>query len=150
MTARPNRRPSRCLTRGAVCAAAMVAAVATLGGVAPVRGQDDGYAMPTRTVVGSRYGYPGAQNPPWHGSVAAAPAAACGPACHHCGGYGPACACMGGHGCGWLWAQRSMGYSLPPLFPRLHTLIHDGYLPTPPPVAMPRCHNCGAMIDAGF
>ena len=96
----------------------------------------------------------GGQTPPWHGSVAAAPggwrAPACGPACAPgCGpGYGPACGHMGA-GCGW-WSGRGMGYTLPPFFPRLSTFCREGWLPTPPPVAVPRCHNCGAMIDAGF
>ena len=115
----------------------------------PVGGQEFDDMVAPRMAAPPGYGYPVRQAPPWHGSVASAPAAPCGPACHHCGGYGPACARMGCQGCG-LWQHRALGVSLPPFFPRLHTLIHDGYLPTPPPVAMPRCHNCGAFIDGGF
>ncbi len=105
--------------------------------------------LPMETA-GPACGCRGGQTPPWHGSVAAAPggwhAPACAPACGH--GYGPVCGQMGA-GCGW-WGSRGMGYSLPPLFPRLSTFCRDGYLPTPPPVAVPRCHNCGVMIDGGF
>ncbi|MFM7522437.1 MAG: hypothetical protein ACKO9B_18505 [Planctomycetota bacterium] len=143
-----HRRPS---SPGAVAAFAALATVALLVGAAsaPVGGQEfDDFPSPRMTVPPG-YGAPVRQSPPWHGSVAAAPNAACGPACHHCGGYGPACARMGCQGCG-LFSHRALGVSLPPFFPRLHTLFHDGYLPTPPPVALPRCHNCGAHIDGGF
>jgi hypothetical protein len=150
----PAPAPSAAPSTGAWVA---VMALSLAIGWSPGRGQelpviDEG--MPVGVAGPAPCACRGGQTPPWHGSVAAAPggwhAPACGPACAPaCGpGYGPACGHMG-TGCGW-WSGRGMGYTLPPFFPRLSTFCREGWLPTPPPVAVPRCHNCGAMIDAGF
>lgn len=86
-----------------------------------------------------------AQRPPWHGNVQGS---ACGPAC----GHGP-------HGvfhanpCGQLHLRRYARehcMTLPPCFPRLHGWFAEGQMPTPPPPAMPRCHQCGAVIEGGL
>ena len=90
------------------------------------------------------------QRPPWHGSVHGQP---CGAGC------GPAC----GTGCGGVVFQakpchqlhlrqyaRANCMTLPPCFPRLHTWCAEGYMPTPPSPHLPRCHQCGAVVDGGF
>jgi hypothetical protein len=84
------------------------------------------------------------QRPPWHASVGA-------PA------YGPACPPHGSmfHADprGQLCVRRQLhetGATMPSLFPRLSTLCAEGYLPTPRPPALPRCHHCGAVIEPGF
>jgi hypothetical protein len=83
------------------------------------------------------------QAPPWHGNVNGM---SC-PPMHHgnrifqanpCGQLGMLC--PWNRGC----AQ------LPPCFPRLHGLCADGQMPTPRPIAIPRCHQCGAVIEGGF
>jgi len=93
---------------------------------------------------GSACGCRSSQQPPWHGSVNGT---VCAPACHHCGvfhadprGQLHAKHDIRRHGC----------VTLPPIFPRLHTLCAEGYMPTPPPLALPRCHQCGAVIEGGF
>lgn len=85
-----------------------------------------------------------AQRPPWHASVAAP---GCGPVCHrhgtmfHADPRGQLC----------IHRQlREANATMPSLFPRFHTLCSEGYLPTPRPPALPRCHNCGALIEPGF
>jgi len=74
------------------------------------------------------------QRPPWHGSVRSQP---CGPAC------APACG-----------PARSPCHSgsnvKPSCFPRLHTWCRDGYMPSPVPPTLPRCHQCGAVVEGGF
>ena len=77
------------------------------------------------------------QQPPWHGNVGMPMQmhpSMCGPA--PCGPTSTA-----HHGC---------FHPLPPLLPRLHALCREGILLTPPPLALPRCHNCGAHIEGGF
>ncbi|NBT14298.1 MAG: hypothetical protein EBS56_12090 [Planctomycetia bacterium] len=85
------------------------------------------------------------QRPPWHGSVQGQ---ACGPACGTgCGGVFHA------NPCGQLHLRRYARehcMTLPPCFPRLHALCAEGFMPTPPPPALPRCHQCGAVIEGGF
>ncbi len=83
------------------------------------------------------------QQPPWHGNVHAA----------HCG-QGPAC-CPGSsvyqaYPFRQLHAPRPACVRPPSMFPRLHTLCCEGYMPTPIPPAQPRCHQCGAPIEGGF
>ncbi len=93
---------------------------------------------------GAACGCKGVQRPPWHASVR-------GPAC------GPACPPHGtmfhadprGQLCVRRQAQQACA-TLPSVFPRLHTWCAEGYMPTPRPIAVPRCHECGAVIEGGF
>lgn len=83
------------------------------------------------------------QSPPWHGSVAGAP---CGPSC-------PPPNKFHADPCGQLWMKhqaRQQGYVLPPCFPRMHGRLADGSWPTPRPIALPRCPNCGTHIEFGM
>lgn len=89
-------------------------------------------------------------DPPWHGNVRGQ---ACGPACRSCelgchrGGKFHADPCQQ------LYMKHhayQKGLVLPPCFPRLHTFFCEGWMPTPKPIALPRCHNCGAPIENGF
>jgi hypothetical protein len=86
-----------------------------------------------------------AQRPPWHGNVHGS---ACGPVCG-----------QATHGvfhanpCGQLHLRRYARehcMTMPPCFPRLHGWFAEGQMPTPPPPAMPRCHQCGAVIEGGL
>lgn len=94
---------------------------------------------------GSGCGCRDVQRPPWHGSVQGQ---ACGPACGTgCGGVFHA------NPCGQLHLRRYARencMTLPPCFPRLHGLMCEGFMPSPVPPAMPRCHQCGAVVDGGF
>ncbi|NBW96877.1 MAG: hypothetical protein EBR28_09145 [Planctomycetia bacterium] len=87
----------------------------------------------------------GVQRPPWHGNVRGT---GCGQACGTgCGGVYHA------NPCGQLHLRRFARencMTLPPCFPRMHALCAEGFMPTPPPPAMPRCHQCGAVIEGGF
>lgn len=91
---------------------------------------------------GSECGCRNVQTPPWHASVGGSH---CGPVCHHHGVFHA-------NPCGQLHVRRHLhhGTTLPPLFPRLHGLCAEGFMPTPPPLAVPRCHQCGAAIEGGF
>lgn len=83
------------------------------------------------------------QSPPWHGSVAGD---RCGPSC-------PPPTMFHANPCGQLAMKHSAhrhGHVLPPCFPRLHGWLADGSWPTPRPITMPRCPNCGAHIEAGM
>lgn len=80
------------------------------------------------------------RSPPWHGNVAGEP---CGPSC-------PPPNKFHADPCGQLWMKhsaRQQGYVLPPHFPRMHGRLTDGWWPTPRPISLPRCPNCGAHID---
>ncbi len=85
------------------------------------------------------------QRPPWHGNVHGDP---CGQACGRgCGGVFHANPCHQLH----LRAYaRANCMTLPPCFPRLAGLCRDGYMPSPAPLSLPRCHQCGAVIDGGY
>lgn len=88
-----------------------------------------------------------AQRPPWHGNVQGP---ACGPACGASCGRSPV---FHADPCGQLHLRRYARehcMTLPPCFPRLHGWLADGCMPTPPPPAMPRCHQCGAVIEGGL
>ncbi len=127
--------------------AVVVAAATTILATGPSHAQE------SITIVeggpadtGAPCGCKSAQTPPWHGSMGAVD---CGPHCppgnvYHADPRGQLftkCQVLHGHhGC----------VTLPPCFPRLHTLFAEGYLPTPRPIALPRCHQCGAMIEGGF
>lgn len=91
---------------------------------------------------GSECGCRNVQNPPWHASVGGSH---CGPVCQPHGVFHA-------NPCGQLHVRRHLhhGTTLPPLFPRLHGWCAEGFMPTPPPLAVPRCHQCGAAIEGGF
>ena len=96
------------------------------------------------TPPGSDCGCKGVQRPPWHDSVRGP---ACGPVCAPHGGVfhaDPRGQLQAKHQC------RSGHVRLPSCFPRLHTWCAEGYMPTPRPLALPRCHQCGAPIEPGF
>lgn len=140
------------IRRPATVVAGLLVGVLVAAGWSSAGGQEFENDMEMPMAPSAACGCRGGQTPPWHGNVAAAPGGmamshgGCGPRCGS--GYGPPCGTMGSP-CG-AWWNRGMGYSLPPFFPRLSTFCREGYLPTPPPVALPRCHNCGVLIDAGF
>lgn len=86
------------------------------------------------------------QAPPWHGNVTGMD---CGPMCppgnmfhaYPCGQLRQACQAKHGRlGC----------VTLPPCFPRLHAWCAEGSMPTPRPIAVPRCPECGALIEGGL
>lgn len=68
------------------------------------------------------------RTPPWHGNVT--DPRACGPVCNPC------------EPCDQSY-RRSC-------FPRMNALCTKGYLPSPMPPCVPRCHQCGATVDVGF
>ncbi len=83
------------------------------------------------------------QQPPWHGNVRG----------NQCGA--PQACCRGSnvyqaHPFQQLQWKHSPCVTLPPHFPRLHSMCREGYLPSPVPPAQPRCHQCGAAIQGGF
>ena len=113
----------------------------------------DDSGMSAATDSGSSVGGCGCNNfqrPPWHGNVHGGP---CGPACGTgcktgCGGVVfQAKPCHQLHLRGYAHAH---GMTMPSCFPRLHTWCTEGYMPTPPSPSMPRCHQCGAVIEGGF
>ena len=82
-------------------------------------------------------------SPPWHGNVAGDP---CGPSC-------PPPNKFHANPCGQLWMKhhaRQQGYLPPSWFPRLEGRMTHGSWPTPRPIQLPRCPNCGAHIDLGM
>jgi hypothetical protein len=83
------------------------------------------------------------KQPPWHGSVQ-------GPACQS----GPKCRGSNVYQANpWAqlhWRQAGPCVTLPPCLPRFHALFAEGYLLSPVPPKLPRCHNCGAAIEGGF
>lgn len=90
------------------------------------------------------------QRPPWHGSVqGGACGSACGTPCAPgCGGHVfQAKPCHQLHLRGYA---RANCMTLPPCFPRFHTWCTEGYLPSPQGPSLPKCHQCGAVIDGGF
>lgn len=83
------------------------------------------------------------RRPPWHGNVRGS----CNPCCD------PHTGVFHANPCGQLHMRRYARENcmrMPSHFPRLHALSRDGYLPSPTPPAMPRCHQCGAVIDGAF
>lgn len=86
------------------------------------------------------------QRPPWHGNVRGS-CQPCNPCCD------PHTGVFQAQPCGQLHMRRYARENcmrMPSCFPRLHTLCRDGYLPSPEPPMLPRCHQCGAAIEAGF
>jgi hypothetical protein len=83
------------------------------------------------------------RRPPWHGNVRGS----CNPCCD------PHTGVFHANPCGQLDMQRYARehcMRMPSHFPRLHILSRDGYLLSPTPPAIPRCHQCGAVIDGAF
>lgn len=124
---------------------AIVAAIPSILVIREPRAQEtfvDEPAMSGADGMGSGCGRPDVRQPPWHGNVAGE---ACGPAC-------PACGVFHADPCGQLHPRRNLHpcVTLPSWFPRLHTWCTEGYFPTPKPLALPRCHNCGAFIEGGL
>jgi hypothetical protein len=128
--------------------AAVVVALPSLFATGPAAAQEttvtDESAMMSMDGSGNACGCRNMQQPPWHGSMSGP---ACGPSCHPCGVF---------HAdpCGQLRAKHDIHrhgcVTLPPCFPRLHTWWAEGFMPTPKPLAMPRCHQCGAVIEGGL
>lgn len=130
-----------------IIAATIVSAIPSIHGVREARAQEtivmEGAAMPG-TIAGN-CNCRGGQRPPWHGSVESE-ACGCGPVCRAHGMFHA-------DSCGQLRAReqlRSGCVTDSPWFPRLHGWRVDGCMPTPPPIALPRCHECGAVVAGGY
>lgn len=91
---------------------------------------------------GSAGGY---QQPPWHGNVQGCQAGCGQPTCRGSNVFQA-------HPFAQLhWKQHAgCGVTLPSCLPRLTTLFREGYMPSPTPPALPRCHQCGTPIAGGF
>lgn len=84
------------------------------------------------------------QQPPWHGNVSAAQAGCGQPTCRGSNVFQA-------HPFAQLhWRETAGCVTLPPCLPRLTTLFREGYMPSPTPPALPRCHQCGTPIAGGF
>ena len=128
----------------AVIAATIIAAAPSIPGIRTAVAQEmivmEGAAMP---------GMDGCceiqtQRPPWHGNVA-------GDACGCCS-VGRVHGKFHADACG-QWHQKHHlppGVCMPSMFPRLKAWCGQGVMPTPPPLELPRCHQCGAVIAGGF
>jgi hypothetical protein len=127
----------------AIIAATIVAAVPLIPGIRAVAQETivmEGAAMPgmdgcCETDV---------RRPPWHGTVAGKACGCCSVGRVHGKFHADACG---------QWHQKHHlppGVCLPPAFPRLQAWWGHGSLPTPPPLELPRCHQCGAVIAGGF
>jgi len=85
----------------------------------------------------------GGRQPPWHGNVA-------GPCCNR-----PCCPPPNMfHADAWsqLGARqeaREHCLELPPAFPRFNGW-RKGFMPSPKPIALPRCHHCGMPVQPGM
>ena len=130
-----------------VIAATIATAVPSILVIRDVPAQEtivmEGAAMPG--MDGTDCNCRSGQRPPWHGTVAGE-ARGCGPVCQAHGMFHA-------DSCGQLRAKRHVhqGHvTLPPFFPRLHAMCAEGQMPTPPPLHVPRCHHCGAVIVGGF
>ena len=83
------------------------------------------------------------QQPPWHGNVA-------GPCCNR-----PCCPppnMFHADAWGQLGARqeaREHCLELPPAFPRFNGW-RKGFMPSPEPIALPRCHHCGMPVQPGM
>ena len=86
----------------------------------------------------------GDRQPPWHGSAGerCCNRPCCPPPTHfHADAFGQLRAKA---------EARSQCVALPATFPRFHKWRHTGRLPSPEPIAIPRCHHCGAHIPVGM
>lgn len=128
----------------AVIAATIIAAVPSIPGIRTAAAQEmivmEGAAMPGMDGCCEAQ----TQRPPWHGSVAGNACGCCSVGRVHGKFHADACG---------QWHQKHHlppGVCLPPAFPRLKAWWALGSLPTPPPLELPRCHQCGAVIAGGF
>jgi hypothetical protein len=83
------------------------------------------------------------QQPPWHGNVHAAQCGVAQPCC-------PGSSVFQANPFQQLHMKHHACAPLPPCLPRLHSLLREGYMPSPVPPTQPRCHQCGAPIAGGF
>lgn len=122
---------------------AMVTASGLLGSSASAEDViivEEGPALSTAAGCGCR----GPQQPPWHASVR-------GDCCNR-----PCCPppnMFHADPCGQLRMRRYARehcMEMPSNFPRLQGLWVDGRMPAPVPPALPRCHQCGAVIHHGM
>lgn len=137
-----------------VAAIVLIATTLPLGDAAPVHAAEtivvteDPGATTLEMGSADSCGCRDAQRPPWHGNVqGGACGQACGTGCHVPGGVFHA------NPCGQLHLRRHARehcMTMPPCFPRLHGWFAEGAMPTPPAPAMPRCHQCGAVVEGGF
>jgi hypothetical protein len=132
------------IIRHGIIAALTVAAFSSIVTIRETTAQET-VTITEGDATGAGCGCKGVQQPPWHASVR-------GPAC------GPVCGPQHGRmfhadPCGQLCVRRQLhqtGATMPSIFPRLHTWCAEGHMPTPRPIAVPRCHECGAVIEGGF
>lgn len=90
---------------------------------------------------GSAGGY---QQPPWHGNVQACQSTCGQPTCRGSNVFQA-------HPFAQLhWRETAGCVSPPPSLPRLHAFFREGYMPSPQPPVLPRCHQCGTPIAGGF
>jgi hypothetical protein len=142
-----RRSASQVSTIRFVIAATIAAAIPSIHPIRNAQAQEsivmEGAAMPG--MGAADYNCRGVQRPPWHGSVANE-ACGCGPVCQAHGMF---------HAdpCGQLRSRHQIHSGCvveSPWFPRLHGWRVDGAMPTPPPISLPRCHECGAVIAGGY
>lgn len=84
-------------------------------------------------------------------SAGYSPSSPCRPAgaCPKCGPPG-VCGATGACHPPLMGLGKNPGYSLPPCLPRLHAMCREGLVLSPKPLAIPKCHQCGAFIEGGF
>jgi hypothetical protein len=142
-----RRSASQVSTIRFVIAATIAAAIPSIHPIRNAQAQEsivmEGAAMPGMGAADCNCR--GVQRPPWHGSVANE-ACGCGPVCQAHGMF---------HAdpCGQLRSRHQIHSGCvveSPWFPRLHGWRVDGAMPTPPPISLPRCHECGAVIAGGY
>jgi len=127
-----------------VIVAAMLAGIlSSVSGPRPACGQE---TIVMEGPAGAGVAHPGqdVRRPPWHRSVQGE---ACGSG-HVCRAHGmfhaDACGQLRHHG------DHHGCVTRPSCFPRLQGWWTDGIMPTPPPLELPRCHQCGAVIAGGL
>jgi len=132
----------------AIITAMIAAAVPSILEIRAAVGQEtiimEGPGMPGMGGAGG-FDESGVRRPPWHRSVAGE-ACGCGPVCRTHGTFhADACGQLRAH------HHHHHGCVTPPqVFPRLQAWWADGRMPTPPPLELPRCHQCGAVIAGGL
>lgn len=128
----------------AIIAAAIVAAAPSIPGIRSAVAQET-IVIEEPAMSGMEGSHePHYQRPAWHGNVE-------GDACGRCS-VGRVHGKFHADSCG-QWHQKHHlppGVCMPPAFPRLHAWFSLGSLPAPPPLELPRCHQCGAVIAGGF
>jgi hypothetical protein len=132
-----------------IIAAVIVSAVPSILAIgnAPAQGTmavTDDSAMMHTDVSGDACGCRNVRQPAWHGNVHGTD---CRPSCPRCGVFhADPCAQLNPH----RHLHHGVPMVLPPCFPRLHAWCSEGFMPTPRPLVVPRCHQCGAVIEGGF